>query len=280
MALSDIVDFFEKIKPVTEVVAPVAGAVLANSATGDALKAQQAGADKSAEIAKYMYDTSRHDLAPYRAGGNAANNRLLELMGISPNIDRETIKANILKRHGNFFSTGQQQAAAPVQTSPQAAAPINYSFGNQMTLGTTGNSLFDRLGTQDRINYVMSQDGKKNKYNGQTVNAAQFQQDLPLAIQGGRGLMGIQQASGQLMTPEQKAARERVQNNMYAAEYDPTSSLFDRLLPMAALALMTGGLGAGASALAGPVAAGGVAPATAANLVKGAISGSRMLAGK
>jgi hypothetical protein len=63
--------------------ATLGGAYLSSKAAGKAADASQAGAEASAGVQRYMYDTSRKDLAPWRNVGVGALGKLAKLYGIS-----------------------------------------------------------------------------------------------------------------------------------------------------------------------------------------------------
>lgn len=164
------------------------------------------------------------------------------------------------------FKTPAQQAAEQQAKSQAAQIPATQGvdagsmismMGGAGNRGTSGNAFFDEMGMQDRINSVMGMDGKVNPFTGEKVDSAALAAAMPAVMAGGRGLMGQQQASGQLMTDAQKKARGVFFGNMNAAEYDPSMSFWDKILPMIAVAGITGGAG-----LAG-------APAAATNIIKG-----------
>lgn len=64
--------------------AALGGAYLSSKAAGNAADASREGAELSAATQRYMYDTSRKDLAPWRRVGEGALNKLATLYGISP----------------------------------------------------------------------------------------------------------------------------------------------------------------------------------------------------
>lgn len=64
--------------------AALGGAYLSSKAAGQAADASREGAELSAATQRYMYDTSRKDLAPWRQVGQGALNKLASLYGISP----------------------------------------------------------------------------------------------------------------------------------------------------------------------------------------------------
>jgi hypothetical protein len=110
---------------------------------------------------------------------------------------------------------------------------------------------------------VKSRSGQKNKYSGDSV-------DYPAWLQG-QMKMGNSGARGALIPhayDDYRAGFDMAAPSQHAATYDPSSSFLDRILPSIALAAMTGGIGMGASALAGPAMAGGISPAIAAKGLK------------
>ena len=62
----------------------LAGGLMASKASGDATDAQSAAAASSDAEQRRQYDTTREDNAPFRETGLTANNRLSQLMGLSP----------------------------------------------------------------------------------------------------------------------------------------------------------------------------------------------------
>ena len=119
----------------------------------------------------------------------------------------------------------------------------------------------------EMIDYMKSMDGTTNKYSGEKVNYADWLS----------GQMGMQNsgAQGALIPQAHEPYRKGMElmgPSQHAATYDPTSSWIDRLLPTLALAGITGGIGLGAGAIAGPTMAGGIAPSTAATGFKGLTS--------
>lgn len=65
--------------------AAVLGAGASIISGNKAAKAQTKAADKSAEVQKYMYDTTRSDYEPWRAAGNTALTALMNLYGLPTN---------------------------------------------------------------------------------------------------------------------------------------------------------------------------------------------------
>lgn len=65
----------------------VVGAGSSIAAGNKAAKAAKYGADKSAEVEKYMYDTTREDFASYRQVGRGALYKLADMYGVSRPID-------------------------------------------------------------------------------------------------------------------------------------------------------------------------------------------------
>jgi hypothetical protein len=156
--------------------------------------------------------------------------------------------------------TQEQQAmqSATQQGAPQAA--MVQSILSQ--LGNTGNSFLDSPGMRQRLESILGKDGSTNEFNGETVNVEELLSALPVAAQGGRGLMGIQQASGSLESEQQKQAKQALSRNMYAAEYDPRDDFLSQLLTAVKPLLVGAVLGPGIGAALGGAGVG----ATAANL--------------
>lgn len=121
------------------------------------------------------------------------------------------------------------------------AAAINADF--EAAMNRAGRSMQGSGWVAPSI--AMTESGRVNPYTGRT-----FDKEAALA--------GIE--SGNLDEVYQQAGN---------AAYDPTRSLFEQLVPMAALAAITGGVGMGANMLAAP---GMIAPATAAKGFSGLTS--------
>lgn len=94
--------------------ASVVGGVINKKSSDNAAKAQTEAADRAAEVQKEMFDTTRADLAPYRASGSAANTKLSQLMGLDIT-DRTARKEQLLSKYPNL--------AKLLQPKPAAAAP-------------------------------------------------------------------------------------------------------------------------------------------------------------
>ena len=177
----------------------------------------------------------------------------------------------------------QQQADAAYQAPKPAAPQINmqkgadgaYSANNlspdileALVMGQYG-TLPDARKQQAMtlLQQVKRADGTTNKYSGEKVNYSDWLQgQLQMGNSGASGSL-IPQANAQYQKGLMQSAPSQ-----HGATYDPTSSWLDRLLPTLALAGITGGVGLGASSLAGPMLAGGISPATAATGFKGLTS--------
>lgn len=70
--------------PWISVIGAVAGAALSSSAAGDAADAQSASAADTNATNRYVFDTQTQLQEPFRQAGVSANDRLMELMGLSP----------------------------------------------------------------------------------------------------------------------------------------------------------------------------------------------------
>lgn len=92
-------------------IASVAGAAIKSGSASDAADAQQAAADKAAEVQKYMYDTSRADLAPFRSSGVAANRKLSDMLGLAP--DRDSIGASLKAKHPELYGDKPAETSTP-----------------------------------------------------------------------------------------------------------------------------------------------------------------------
>lgn len=119
------------------IIGAVAGG-LVNKAFGDkASGAMQAGADQAAATQKYMYDTTRKDLEPFRKSGTQALNMLSYLMGLGET--RKDIE-NRLKDQYTRGGSGSGSAASGGGSSTVkslrelASAPVGTRFdaGNNM----------------------------------------------------------------------------------------------------------------------------------------------------
>lgn len=122
------------------IVGSVVSGVVSNSANKKATKAATQAADKASEIQKYMYDTTREDLAPYRNTGTAANAKLSALMGLG-NFDREGLKKEISGKYSHLFDA--VNAPAPTeQPTPgiiEASMMQHDPFGlNRVSYGYRG----------------------------------------------------------------------------------------------------------------------------------------------
>jgi hypothetical protein len=115
-------------------------------------------------------------------------------------------------------------------------------------------------------------DGDVNKYTGAVFNRAdqlkfmQDQADLPYSNAPQSTLFGT------LLTPEQAAENTTQRDSLYSQVYQPSkskNSFLGKYGASLALAGLTGGIGLGAGALAGPIAAGSLAPTTVASGLKG-----------
>lgn len=65
----------------------LASAAIGSKASSNAAKAQQQAADTAAQTQQHIFDQQTELQAPFRAGGLTSQNRLLELLGLSPAAD-------------------------------------------------------------------------------------------------------------------------------------------------------------------------------------------------
>jgi len=87
----------------------VAGAGLIGSKM--AADAQEGAAEQSAATQRYMYDTSREDMAPYREVGESAINQMRDLQGLGVPGSRETAMNQFYQDPGYQFRFDEGQRA-------------------------------------------------------------------------------------------------------------------------------------------------------------------------
>ena len=227
-----------------------------------AAKAQTQAADKSAEIEKYMYDTTRADYAPWRAAGSTALDALMKLYGLAPSGGVQTGGTNALP-----------EAPIPVGGSYELAGSFNTPFMGQAAEGILARINSGEMAFEDAPMFVR---GRLRRTGGGTAAAPATGAGTatPAAPYGGlqtspgyqfrldEGIKSIDRsasARGLLRSGATAMAVQRYGEGLAASEYDSYAA---RLAQLA---------GFGQSATAGTAAAG-------ANYAQGA-SNAYMAAG-
>jgi len=160
----------------------VAGAGLLGSKMS--ADAQEGAAEQSAATQRYMYDTSREDMAPYREKGEAAINQMGSLMGFGGPDERTEALNSFYQDPGYQFKFNEGQRA--VENS--AAARGGVLSGNTLrSLATFGQGMADQ-GYGDYWNRLAGLSGT-----GQTST----NQLAGYGMEAGRGIGNANLAAGQ-----------------------------------------------------------------------------------
>ena len=111
-------------------VASIAGGFISAGAAKDAASTQAAAGDRAASAAQAQYQQTRSDLAPFRTGGGAAFNKLLDIFHLNgPNGGGGSVPST-----GNVPTIAQSQQGA----RPQAGQAANLPAGWSITQGEEG----------------------------------------------------------------------------------------------------------------------------------------------
>lgn len=110
--------------------ASLLGGIMGKGAAKDAASAQIQAAQEAAAVQREMFQTTQKNLQPYMAGGNAALNQLMYLMGITPsgsyysNMGPETAAPGVANTTASTFTPGTYDISTVNNLSPEHLAAI------------------------------------------------------------------------------------------------------------------------------------------------------------
>lgn len=241
----------------------VAGAVISGSATNRAADTQAAAGEKALALQEKMYQESQQALAPYRKSGEAANAKLSQLMGLAPT-DTNAYKTNLMSKYPALFSgvSGANQTAqqAPTQNA-QLASTMERLRTDPNDMTPEAKQKRQRL---HQLSIMKDMDGYQNEYTGGKFSLGDYINNINTGLDE-QAVSGYSGGLGGVYSPTAKKAWEAVSQQTDNALRRPPET--DYLGPLA-VALMSGGIGLGASALAGPALAGSITPTMAATGAK------------
>jgi hypothetical protein len=124
----------------SSVVGAVAGGLVNKAFGSKASGSMQQGADQASKVQKYIYDTTRKDLEPYRTSGYAANNKLSQLMGLDT-FDRAAIESQLRAANPGKYAANNSAPTGQVGQAPIPPSMFGVEGGSR---GRLSQDAFER----------------------------------------------------------------------------------------------------------------------------------------